>query len=170
MEQVLINKSTLTDIGNAIREKESSNELIPVLDMADRIMALGGASGKKIRTGTVIFATTATTQTIYHNCGFIPTYFDFRIKGTLPEAGTDVDIGCVLSGSFSQANGLEWSNSSGWVKFYSSPYNYRRVNIDQITNVNANVSITDTYISLTRASHNNYKYYAGYEYEWIAIE
>ena len=128
------------------------------------------ASGKKFTTGTVIFATTDRSQIIYHNCGFIPTYFDFRIKGTLPEAGTDVDAGCVLGGSFSQANGFEWANYSGWAKYYNSPYNYRRVFMDQLTNVNESISITDTTISLTRASNINYYYYAGYEYEWIAVE
>lgn len=128
------------------------------------------ASGRKVVTGTVVFTTTSGNQRIYHNCGFIPTYFDFRIKGTLPEEGTDVDAGCVLNGSFSQANGFELANYSGWAKNYNSPYNYRRVNMDQLTNANDSTRITDTYISLTRPGHNNYKYYAGYEYEWIAIE
>ena len=129
----------------------------------------GTLKGKKFTTGTVTFATTSGNQTIYHNCGFIPTYFSFWIKGTLPEEGTETDSGCVLSAAFSQANGLEWSTFDGWTKFYSSPYNYRRVLFDQIATNTIN-GVTETSIKLPRPGNNNYKYYAGYEYEWIAIE
>ena len=45
MSKVFINEETLVDIGNAIREKEGSSELIPPLEMGNRIRAIqsGGA-------------------------------------------------------------------------------------------------------------------------------
>lgn len=39
-DQVILNKSILTDIGDAIREKEGSTRLVPSVDMAARIAAL----------------------------------------------------------------------------------------------------------------------------------
>ncbi len=42
MGKLIIDESTLTSIGNAIREKEGSTELVPVTDMAERILALSG--------------------------------------------------------------------------------------------------------------------------------
>ena len=50
-EKVLINKSILTDIGNAIREKEESIDLIPSTEMATRIRDFQG--GAKIVSGGV---------------------------------------------------------------------------------------------------------------------
>ena len=40
MAKVFIEETTLTAIGNAIREKEQTTELIPVNDMATRIKAI----------------------------------------------------------------------------------------------------------------------------------
>ena len=37
MAKVFIEETTLTNIGNAIREKEGSTDLIPVTDMSTRI-------------------------------------------------------------------------------------------------------------------------------------
>lgn len=49
MAKVFIEETTLTNIGNAIRDKEGTSELIPVTDMATRIAAIesggGGDSG-----------------------------------------------------------------------------------------------------------------------------
>lgn len=42
MAKVFIEESTLTNIGDAIREKDSTTELIPVTDMATRIKAISG--------------------------------------------------------------------------------------------------------------------------------
>lgn len=46
MAKVFIEETTLTAIGDAIRDKEGSSELVPVNDMADRISAIqsGGSS------------------------------------------------------------------------------------------------------------------------------
>lgn len=45
MAKVFIEETTLTAIGNAIREKEGSSELVPVNDMATRISAISGGGG-----------------------------------------------------------------------------------------------------------------------------
>ena len=45
MSKVFIEESTLTAIGDAIREKEGSAELIPTAEMAQRIGALSGGGG-----------------------------------------------------------------------------------------------------------------------------
>ena len=50
-EKVIIDKSILTDIGNAIREKEESSDLIPSTEMATRIRDFQG--GAKIVSGGV---------------------------------------------------------------------------------------------------------------------
>ena len=42
MPKVFIEETTLTAIGDAIRDKEGSTELIPVLEMATRISAIEG--------------------------------------------------------------------------------------------------------------------------------
>ena len=44
MAKVFIEETTLTAIGDAIREKEGSTELIPVTDMSTRISAISGGS------------------------------------------------------------------------------------------------------------------------------
>lgn len=45
MAKVFIEETTLTNIGNAIRDKEGSSALIPVTDMATRIAAISGGGG-----------------------------------------------------------------------------------------------------------------------------
>ena len=46
MPKVFIEETTLTAIGDAIREKEGTAELVPVLDMADRIKAIESGGGE----------------------------------------------------------------------------------------------------------------------------
>ena len=47
MAKVFIEETTLTAIGDAIREKEGTTELIPVTEMSTRISAIqGGGSGE----------------------------------------------------------------------------------------------------------------------------
>ena len=45
MAKVFIEETTLTNIGNAIRDKEGTSELIPVTDMATRIAAIESGGG-----------------------------------------------------------------------------------------------------------------------------
>lgn len=44
MAKVFIEEATLTAIGDAIREKEETTELVPVNDMATRIKAIESGS------------------------------------------------------------------------------------------------------------------------------
>lgn len=46
MAKVFIEETTLTNIGNAIRDKEGTSELIPVTDMATRIAAIDGGNAE----------------------------------------------------------------------------------------------------------------------------
>ena len=46
MPKVFIEEDTLTAIGDAIREKEGSSELVPVNDMAERIKAIQSGGGE----------------------------------------------------------------------------------------------------------------------------
>ena len=46
MGKVFIEESTLTAIGDAIRGKEGSTELVPVTDMATRITSLPSGGGE----------------------------------------------------------------------------------------------------------------------------
>lgn len=48
MAKVIIDEATLTDIGDAIREKEGSTALIPTSNMASRIRAITGGIGSSV--------------------------------------------------------------------------------------------------------------------------
>lgn len=54
MAKVLIDESTLTSIGDAIREKEGTTDLIPVPDMESRIrnLSTSGGGGGELNMGT----------------------------------------------------------------------------------------------------------------------
>lgn len=56
-EQVIINKSILTDIGNAIREKKGTTALIPTSEMASEIEGIetwsGGSSAPRLKSVSV---------------------------------------------------------------------------------------------------------------------
>lgn len=77
MSKEWIEKSTLTSIGEAIREVEGSAELIPPLDMATRVKALGG-SGVEYATGKVTFAKDVNSKTIQHGLPKAPKLFVLR--------------------------------------------------------------------------------------------
>ena len=167
MKQVLINKTTLTAIGDAIREKEGSSELIPVNDMASRISAIVGISGKKFTTGTVTFTTATARQTVIHNLGIIPSCIMLFPKdlSIIAESGTDEAKGKAYKfvyvhgaeGEIEFARNLQGNTSTGvigWQGALGSSSNYE---------VNETTFITG-------ASNHTYKYQANIEFEWIAIE
>lgn len=52
-EKVIINKSILTDIGNAIREKKGTTDLIPTIEMASEIAEIQSGGGLKGYSGTL---------------------------------------------------------------------------------------------------------------------
>lgn len=69
MAKVFIEETTLTNIGNAIRDKEGSSELIPVTDMATRIAAIESGGGAEI---TELSITTNGTYTAPNGAGYSP--------------------------------------------------------------------------------------------------
>lgn len=73
MAKVFIEESTLTSIGDAIRSKEGTTELIPPLEMPARIKALGGAV--EYTTGTATFGQNYDAKTISHGLGKKPKLF-----------------------------------------------------------------------------------------------
>lgn len=81
MAKVFIDEATLTAIGDAIREKEGSSELVPVVGMAERIKAI---------------STTITTLDSYYTNGLeyelVQTeeedYYAVVGRGTAPTSGT----------------------------------------------------------------------------------
>lgn len=77
MGKVFIDESTLTSIGSAIREKEGSEALIPMVDMAERIKALGG-SGAEYTTGKLTFVSNTDAITIQHGLSKPPKFFIFK--------------------------------------------------------------------------------------------
>ena len=178
MEQVLINRSTLTGIGNAIREKESSNDLVPVNDMAERIKAIASSGGRKTTTGTITFATESARQTITHNLGSIPTLFFMVVKdknlnftfNTENQAQAGIygfiwskydNLLNMFSGSIATntdyGRSIEWRNDNKTqLKWYENGYG-------------ASPMATETTI-LATYRNSTYKYLANVEYEWIAIE
>lgn len=120
-EKVIINKSILTDIGDAIREKESSSALIPSTLLASRIRALeaGTSGGGKVlitaedkdskiavpnygNVGVVYFDTTKSveeTNALLANLTFAPLYIvvgnattDKGIVMMKAAAGTITDV------------------------------------------------------------------------------
>lgn len=74
MGKVLIEESTLTSIGKSIREVEGSTELIPPLNMPERIKALGG-SGVEYTTGKVTFKADYQPKSIQHGLSKAPKLF-----------------------------------------------------------------------------------------------
>ena len=177
MEKLLINKSTLMSIGDAIREKEGSIDLIPVNDMAERIMAIASGSGKKFTTGTVTFATESAMQTITHNLGAIPTLFFMVVKdknlnftfNTENQAQAGIygfmwsnyeNLKNIFSGDIATntdyGRSIEWRNDNKTqLKWYENGYG--------VSPMATETTITATYRNST------YKYLANIEYEWIAI-
>ena len=73
-DYALIKKTTLTDIGDGIREQEGSTEGIPPEEMKARILALGG-SGIEYTTGTVTFTRNYDKKSIEHGLSKLPKLF-----------------------------------------------------------------------------------------------
>lgn len=75
-DYALIEKSTLTGIGEAIRGKEGTTELIPPGEMKARIEAISG--NVEYTTGKVTFAQNNTAKTIQHGLSKAPKVFFLR--------------------------------------------------------------------------------------------
>lgn len=78
-EELLIQKSTLTEIGDAIRAREGSTGDIPVKDLATRILAIKGGVEVKRATGT--FTPNSSGQETVE-CGFKPDLVFINVGGS----------------------------------------------------------------------------------------
>lgn len=79
MAKVFIEETTLTNIGNAIRDKEGTSELIPVTDMATRIAAISG--GAEV---TELSITSNGTYTAPEGIGYSPVIVNVPQDGSPP--------------------------------------------------------------------------------------
>lgn len=70
----LVKESIIKDIAEAIKEKEGSVNKIPVTEMAQRIMALGG-SGVEYTTGKLVMVNNFDPKTIQHGLSKAPKLF-----------------------------------------------------------------------------------------------
>lgn len=104
-EYVRMKKSTLTAIGDSIRKKEESTELIPPLEMPTRIEAIGG--GVEYTTGTATFTQSYNGQTIPHGLGKVPKIFFLYFNNYKTEAiylstvlyTENISVVCYASGN-----------------------------------------------------------------------
>jgi hypothetical protein len=158
----LINK--LNAIGNAIREKTGTTDSIPLADMPNAIKNIsggGGTTGKQEKTGTFILDANATQPIITHNCGFVPSFFlaypiDEIVSGNL------MTLGCVVV-NIVQFNDLNadkktqfiWDNLASSTAWNNVPTLFGE--------------LTETTVKLPHRNVN-YKWKAGFQYGWIAIE
>ena len=88
-DYALIKKATLTDIGESIREVEGSVELIPPLNMPERIKALGG-SGVEYTTGRVTYPAGYAPKTITHGLSKAPKLFGLVMDGYNTALNTNI--------------------------------------------------------------------------------
>lgn len=98
MAKVFIEETTLTNIGNAIRGKEGTTELIPVNDMATRITAI--QSGAEVE---ALEITSNGTYTAPEGTGYSP------ITVNVPQDGAPTDGELIIKGNCS----YRFSND-GW--------------------------------------------------------
>lgn len=101
MAKVFIEETTLTNIGNAIRDKEGTSELIPVTDMATRIAAIeSGGGGAEV---TELSITSNGTYTAPEGIGYSPVIVN------VPQDGSPPDEAFILTGDCSSLfNGNKW--------------------------------------------------------------
>lgn len=89
MAKVFIEETTLTNIGNAIRDKEGSSALIPVTDMATRIAAIeSGGGGAEV---TELSITSNGTYTAPEGIGYSPVIVNVPQDGSPPESAFSIE-------------------------------------------------------------------------------
>lgn len=152
-------------IKTAIEEKGQDLTDVPFTKFAEKIMAISG--GKKFTTGTVTFATTATQQTVTHNLGVVPTCVILYPK----------DLSVIPENNPEGAKGTAWEFI--YIKYdkgnidagftYQGHTNTGALTWQPNTSALLKPSATETSF-ITSASNQNYKFVAGIEFEWIAIE
>lgn len=165
-ENLLTLNETKQAIKTAIESKGQDLTDVPFTSYADKIAEISGGSGKKIITGTVTFATTASRQKVTHNLGTIPSCVMLYPKdlSIIPTSGTEEAKGgaykfaCVYSaGLVSVGNSFQGNTNTGVISWQVSGGTSTVFKIDETTFTTGTTGV-------------GYKYGAGIEYEWIAIE
>lgn len=171
---------TKADIKTAIEGKGQDMTDVPFTQYATAIATIN--VGKKFTTGTVTFAQDHGNQIITHNLGTIPSFFLLLVKDKnlnftigaedAPRAGIYGFIWvneAVIANNFIGENlkslkeqfgfSLEWRNSgTSQLHWTADTGNIIEEKMPTVT------TITTPYRS------SQYKYLAGVEYEWVAIE
>lgn len=143
MAKVFIEESTLTAIGDAIREKEGSTELVPVNDMASRISAIpNGGLGIEIEITSTISNASELKNILFKN---ISNHWCSAVLSK-PKNNTLVNNQVVYLSSNKKEFGVGWRFRDG---------NY--ANIYLTTSYNASVTIGDIYTiyDLGEAQYDN---------------
>lgn len=153
----------LTAIGDAIREKMGTTDLIPLADMPDVIASIsGGASGKQQKTGTFTLDANANQPEITHDCGFVPSVFmvypidEYTI-------GNRMAIGCMIV-NIPQINDLTpdklphmaWECQDSGTNWQQCSTSYQ----GELTKTTAKLCVRTP----------TYQWKADFQYGWIAIE
>lgn len=118
MSKIFIEESTLTAIGDAIRGKEGTTELVPVTDMATRITAIQSGSDPVIESLEI---TSNGTYTATECDGYSP------ITVNVPQDGAPTADELTLTGNcyWTFANGGQWD---WFIKKYGNQITTRDIN------------------------------------------
>lgn len=158
-------QATKVAIKNAIEEKGQDLTNVRFTEFAEKITAISG--GRKFTTGTVTFAITETQNTVTHNLGVVPSCVILYPK----------NLSFIPENNSPDAKGTAWEFI--YIKYdkgnidagftYQGNTNTGALTWQPITIVQLKPSATETSFT-TSASNQNYKFVAGIEFEWIAIE
>ncbi len=157
----------LTAIGNAIREKTGTTDLIPLADMPSAIASIsgGGTTGRRTVGGTFTLDANARQPIITHNCGFVPSFFMVYPKDTVVLANR-MAIGCII------VNNGCFNDISEKVPEYKTPHFVWECQDDTTNWYTAPGypgAVTENTAQLPYRS-GTYIWKANFEYGWVAIE
>lgn len=169
-------------IKTAIESKGQDLTGVPFTEFAEKIMAISGGGGRKTTTGTVTFASNEGIPIITHNLGVVPSTFFMIAKNVQGEFtfntenspaagiyGFFVDMHMNLPTTMFKGENIE---DESWKGLSLEWRNNNATKLLWQTNGSFNNNLkspTETEIQLSYRS-NVYRYLAGVEYEWIAIE
>lgn len=146
MAKVFIEETTLTSIGNAIRGKEGTTELIPTTEMASRITAIQGGSDPVIESLEITSNGTYTAPEGVD--GYSP------IKVSVPQDGAPTDEELTIKGAC--AHRFRYGGWDWFIEKYGD-----RITTKDITNCNymfsnSNLEEIPFQINVTNASNFSY--------------
>jgi hypothetical protein len=154
-------------IKEAIESKGQDLTNVPFTEYAAAIAAIHVGTGRRVTTGTATFETTTTQQTVTHNLGVVPTCVILYPKdlSVIPENNSEEAKGTAWR--FIYVNYDKGSIDAGFT--YQGNTNTGQLSWQPNVSVQYMPSATSTSFT-TSASSQNYKFPAGIEFEWIAIE